>query len=138
MREIHTAKKGVTFQVNADDISGWAEVRHRIDQQNGNEYTVHDLSDPSESIGSLRYISNFPRPGIITIHALHVRPEYQGRGVGIELLARLHADNPGHQIDPGAPSPEGIEFIARIMEIEPQVRVAASLLHPSVQHLLDS
>ena len=136
MRKVPTVKKGVTFQVNVDSISDWAEIRHRKDQQNGNEYTVHVLSDPSEPIGSVRYISNFPRPGIITIHSLDVLPEYQGRGVGIELLARLHADNPDHLIDPGAPSPQGIEFIRAIMKTEPQVRVAISLLHPSVQHLL--
>lgn len=134
MREVPTVT-GTSFTVHAPDIEAWAEITAHLDPAQGHQYTVTRRDDPDTAIASLRYITDFPLPGIITIGFLNVEPEYRRRGVAIALLARLHADHPDHKINPGAPPSDGVDFIAHILQTEPEVRAAGALLHSSMSHL---
>lgn len=123
-------KGGGTFQVNADDISDWAEihlVRH-------NQYDACTKAE-EEHVGTVRFITDFPDQGFITIGGLAVEEPYRNRGVATALLAAVHADHPDHKISPGHPYEEGIGFIRHILEKEPVVRQAGALLHESVKDL---
>jgi GNAT superfamily N-acetyltransferase len=130
MREVRTAK-GTTFSVNFPDITGWAQIQHRLDLRLGHRYTVVDVASGDE-VGFLRYILDFPTPGIVTVAGVRIDPAYRERNVGVALIARLHADHPDHKVDPNFPTEEGMDFMCSIMLTEPEV-LAAIHMNPELE-----
>lgn len=129
-----TAADGSTFEVNSDDISDWADIRYESTPERGRQYTAY-AKDTELAIGVVRFLLDFPEANILTITDLAVEPDFQGRGVALALLAAVHAGYPDHQVSPGAPSALGREFIAHILQTEPEVGKAGALIHPSVADL---
>ncbi len=130
MRQIPTVT-GTTFGVNFDGIDDWAQIQHTLDHKLGHQYTAV-RADTGEPVGSLRYILDYPTPGLVTIHELEVDPGYRHRGVGYALIVRLHADHPDHKVDPSFPAETGMDFMCSIMVTEPQVLIAVHL-QPGVE-----
>lgn len=87
----------------------WAgKVRHVIPgsdalNQNFRRYQIDNPKDYSKPIGYVNYQTYWDdedKP-FIGIDMLRTHPEYQGQGVALALLRRLHEDNPQYPINPG-------------------------------------
>jgi hypothetical protein len=119
MRKIRY-KGGGHFEVNAEDISDWCQIRHVFDHARGHRYEAVDISKKDKPVvGKLRYIKDFPAQGVITFHDLIIEPEYQHRGVALALCFQLHADTPGYKYDTSESTEKGRQWQREVLDNEP-------------------
>lgn len=123
MERVPTAKDWITSRV-AMAWDEWADkIRHipeeEYDLVGQNAYEIHH--DPQgRTVSDLSY-SVHP-DNTVSIHMLHVQPQFQGKGIAEALIRRLHQDYPNHKINPGSMTEQGQGFHDRMLQKEPTAR----------------